>query len=94
MKTESHQIAKATLKKQNRAGGIKLPDFRLYYKATFIKTLSHQDSMYQLDSEKAEEPEIKLPTFAGSQRNQGNSTKTCTSASSATAFDCVDHSKL
>ena len=66
MKTKSHQIAKATLKKKNRAGGIKLPDFRLYYKATFIKISSHQDSMYKLDLEKAEEPEIKLPTFTGS----------------------------
>ena len=37
--------------------------------------------MYNLDLEKAEEPEIKLPTFVGSQRKQGNSRKTSTSAS-------------
>ena len=36
--------------------------------------------MYKLDIEKAEEPEIKLPTSAGSWEKQGNSRKTSTSA--------------
>ena len=36
--------------------------------------------MFKLDLEKAEKPEIKLPTSAGSLKKQESSRKTCTSA--------------
>ena len=39
--------------------------------------------MYKLDLEKAEEPEIKLPTYTGSQKKQENFRKISTSASLA-----------
>ena len=53
--------------------------------------------MFRLDLEKVEEPEIKLPTSAGSLEKQESSRKTSTSAlffDYAKAFDCVDHNKL
>ena len=52
--------------------------------------------MFKLVLEKAEEPEIKLPTFAGSWKKQESSRKTSISAliDYAKAFDCVDHNKL
>ena len=40
--------------------------------------------LFKLDLEKAEEPEIKLPTFVGSWRKQGSFRKTSTLASLTT----------
>ena len=52
--------------------------------------------MFKLVLEKAGEPEIKWPTFAGSSKKQESSRKNIYFCiiDYAKAFDCVDHNKL
>ena len=51
--------------------------------------------VFKLVLEKAEEPEIKLPTSTGSSKKQESSRKTSISALlTIKAFDCADHTKL
>ena len=52
--------------------------------------------MFKLVLEKAEEPEIKLPTSAGSWKKQESSRKNIYLCfiDNTKAFDCVDHNKL
>ena len=65
-----------------------------FFKLGFSSMLTENFQMYKLGLEKAEEPEIKLPTFIGAWRKQGNSIKTSISASLTMLKSLCDHNEL
>jgi uncharacterized protein (DUF736 family) len=62
---KEHKYSRPILNKKSNAGGITLPDFKLYYRAIAIKTAWYwHKSRYEYQWNRTEDPDMNSPSNA------------------------------
>ena len=78
MDTQKTLNSQSNLEKENRARANRLPDFRLYYEATVIKTVWYWHKNWNIDQcKRTENPEINLCIYGQLIYDKGSKTTQC-----------------